>query len=285
MWTKTVLAHGTVEHSSANTWIDFWTLDPALILMLILGICYYRGSAIYRRSKASFLSVPNRISFWAGILTIILALCSPLDYWAAGSFASHMIQHLLLSMLAAPLIYFGKPMAPILKGIPWKRERDMLVGILRSSAYRKIKGLFKKLFFLSALYFLIFWLWHNPSLYNLALNNLFWHWVEHAMFFWSAFFFWGAIFNKSFGLLKLPILVFALIQNSVLSALLSFSDSQLYKFAYHNTIFSNDPVQDQKWGGLLMWGFGSMMYWIAFSWVFVQLAKQSKGLVPQHSPE
>ncbi|PCI29131.1 MAG: hypothetical protein COB67_04765 [SAR324 cluster bacterium] len=282
MLINTVYAHGVLEYSSEDSWWEYWSFDPSLLVILVITILYFRGLQLYQKSGTQLIRTWRVASFCLGGLTCFTALSSPLDFWADYSFSAHMAQHLLLSMVAVPLLLLGLPWIPLLKGLPRGVLRDTSLSVIQSKPYRFVKNLIQRPGFAFCVYCLAFWLWHWPVLYDLALENTFWHWVEHGTFFWSAVFFWGDLIGvlprkkPLANPIKLIWLVLAIIQNSALSALIIYSEGGLYGYQEDKGLLGMSLVQDQITGGLLMWGVGSMMYWGVFSWIFFQMAHQER---------
>src|SRR6266704_3176464 len=99
-----------------------WNLDPWLLFpALVIGLLYARGwRRLYKRAPDRF-GFPHLVSFYAGLTAVLFALISPLDTFAGWLLTVHMIQHLLLMMVAPPLILYGSPYLPLLAGMP-RRE-------------------------------------------------------------------------------------------------------------------------------------------------------------------
>ncbi len=72
----------------------------------------------------------NSCAFMAGLDLIFVALASPLDAWAARSLLGHMTQHLILMIVAPPLIWLGAPLAPLLRGLPRPLAQILTVSVL-----------------------------------------------------------------------------------------------------------------------------------------------------------
>jgi putative membrane protein len=97
--------------------LDHWSFDPFMIIAIVLVVWHEIGLA---RLKAR--SRPDRtrqrrlrsIWFYAGLAVLLIAVQSPIDYWADDYFFVHMIQHLLLMFAAPTLIVAGAPWQPLL---------------------------------------------------------------------------------------------------------------------------------------------------------------------------
>ena len=96
-----------------------WTFDPWIItpLLLTAGI-YLRGWRELHRRLPRRYAVWRLIAFQGGLLTLFLALASPLHSLAELLLQFHMIQHLLLMMVIPPLLLLGAPVLPLLRGLP-----------------------------------------------------------------------------------------------------------------------------------------------------------------------
>src|SRR5258708_40276024 len=105
----------TITDAVFSSWeLNLWLLIPALVTALI----YVRGWRRLRRRAPHRLSFSNLTSFATGLVVILLSLTSPLDAFAGWLLTVHMIQHLLLMMVAPPLILYGAPYVPLLFGLP-----------------------------------------------------------------------------------------------------------------------------------------------------------------------
>src|SRR5262252_3249504 len=160
-----------------------WTFDPWLITPLSVAAgLYLRGWWRLHCQMPQRFGVWRLVSFQCGLGTLLLALASPLEALAAVLLQAHMTQHLVLMMLAPPLLVYGAPTLPLLRGLPhWVCKRGL--GLLL--AWRGLRWLARLL-----THPVIGWLafavstvaWHVPALYELALHSHFWHHVEHLLY-------------------------------------------------------------------------------------------------------
>ena len=121
--------------------------------------------------------------FYAGLGVLVLAIDSPVDAYADRLFWVHMVQHVLLTMVAPPLLLLGRPW-PELRPLP--RCRPAAVSPVRSTpAGRSRRRLAAFVLFNGVLL-----AWHIPVLYDSTLRNAGVHDLEHAMFFVTALLFW-----------------------------------------------------------------------------------------------
>jgi cytochrome c oxidase assembly factor CtaG len=136
------------------------------------------------------------LSFAAGLATILLALESPIDRWAQRLLWVHMLQHEMLTMVAAPLILLGSPMLAW-RGIPVETRRRMLRRLLSPAAVRvawhRVGRSGATLVVVWVSFVGDFAIWHVPALYDLALERQSVHDFEHILFLGTALLFWSQI--------------------------------------------------------------------------------------------
>ena len=167
-------------------------------------------------------------------MAIFLALASPIEPFASLLLQVHMVQHLLLMMVAPPLFWLGSPLFPMLRGLPEPIRTYWVAPVMRSRAIRRcFRGLTHPCIALP-LFVAATWLWHAPAFYEIALRSTGWHYLQHICFLGAALLFWYPVVRPypsrprwSLWLL-FPYLILADVQNTVLSALLTFSDRVLY---------------------------------------------------------
>src|SRR5262249_42259090 len=131
-------------------------------------------------------------AFLAGLAALVIAACSPLDPLGHRLLQAHMVQHLLLMVVAPPLLWLGAPIAPLLMGLP-RPTRRRVAGGLASGPVRALTRALADSRVSWALFAAAFWAWHVPALYDMALREDAWHHVEHACFLLTALVFWRPI--------------------------------------------------------------------------------------------
>src|SRR5262245_51307312 len=96
-----------------------WPLDPWLLFSLVLSaFLYWRGWRALRRRDPERWTAGKLCSFLGGLTAIYMALASPIEPFASLLLQVHMLQHLLLMMVAPPLLWLGAPLFPVLRGLP-----------------------------------------------------------------------------------------------------------------------------------------------------------------------
>ena len=257
-----------------------WDLRPGILLpLLLLATLHLVGwLRLRRRSDGRFANWWRLASYAGGIFALALALLSPLDVLSGQLFSIHMVQHLLLMMVAAPLLLLANPFPTFLWALP-DRMRSSAAGACRrilrwlaagspaSRAMRKISAPGTAW----VLYVLTFFAWHDGNAYSLALRLESVHRLEHLTFLGAAFLFWwhvtGAaprIHPKPAQWMRVGYVLAMIPPNMLLGVALSFAETPIYP--YYETVprlFGLSVMDDQVWGGLIMWIPGSMMYVIA----------------------
>ena len=170
-----------------------WHLEAVPILAaLIAGGLYLRGCLVL--GAASRPSRAQVAAFAAGLGAIVLALLSPLDDLAAQLQWAHMTQHLLLLLVAPPLLMLARPLSTALAGLP-AATRSRLDGVL---AGRLGTGGAPALSLLVAsLFTATMWTWHLPRLYDATLANHAVHDLEHSSFLAAGLLFWAFVAGRA----------------------------------------------------------------------------------------
>jgi cytochrome c oxidase assembly factor CtaG len=258
---------------------------PVLGAVLGAGVIYVAGwRALSRRTPQRF--GPRRLAaFLAGLGAIVLAVGSPLDALAGRLLQAHMTQHMLLMMVAPPLLWLGAPVAPMLLGIP-RRIRRAVAAELAAPSLRRITSLIAHPAVGWTSFAVAFWVWHTPWFYELALRSDAWHHVEHACLFTTAMMFWRPVIltwparSPWPRWTMIPYLLLADLQNTVLAAILTLSDRVIYP-AYAARLGTIAALEDQSVAGVIMWVPGSLVFLVAAVWVAVEiLAPPGRATLP-----
>src|ERR1700730_7278235 len=246
---------------------------PVLGTVLATGVIYVAGwRALSRRTPQRF--GPRRLAgVLGGLGAIVLAVGSPLDALAGRLLQPHMTQHMLLMMVAPPLLWLGAPVAPMLLGVPRRIRRVVATG-LAAPSLRRITSLIAHPAVGWTSFAVAFWVWHTPQLYELALRSDAWHHVEHACLFTTAMMFWRPVIlawparSPWPRWTMIPYLVLAELQNTALSAILTFSDRVIYR-AYETAprLWGVSALEDQSIAGAIMWVPGSLAFLLPLLWL------------------
>ena len=244
-----------------DAFLRSWPFEPWLLIGLCLAAgIYLRGWLALHRQNSQRWHAGQVCAFLGGLAVVYLALASPIEPFAALLLQVHMFQHLLLMMVAPPLYWLGAPMLPLLRGLPQPVRTYWIVPLLRS---RALRAFFSRLTHPAvALPILVAttWLWHAPGAYELALRSSGWHYLQHVCFLAAGLLFWYPVVRPfpahprwSLWLL-LPYLILADVQNTIFSALLTFSDHVLYPYYLQIPRLGRlTALEDQSAAGVLMW--------------------------------
>lgn len=263
-----------------------WRPDVPLVL-LALGAAYVSGWRRIRGRGYRHLAPRWRLAaYLGGLVAIGLALVSPLASLAHVLFAAHMVQHLLLIMVAAPLLLLGNPFPLTLWALPPGARRALGASLVRGGRLRAALRILTWMPVAGGLYTANLWGWHHPAAYEAALASPAVHDLEHLLFFGTAVLFWWPVVNAAPRLhrlvgglpygLRIAYLVLATGQNTLLGALLGLAERVLYpSYAAAPRLFGWTVLEDQALGGGIMWS-GGHMYLIAIL-VLVARALDSEG--------
>ena len=196
-----------------------------------------------------------------------MALASPLDTFSGFVLTAHMLQHMLLMMVAPPLILLGAPLIPIVRGLPRFAAREFAGPFLNWPLANRIGTALTNPVCALLLMGVASFAWHTPRLYELALGSSSWHEVEHACFFVASIIFWWPVVQPWPSRAQwprwamVPYLFLGDLQNTILSAILVFSDQVLYpSYAAIPRLFGFSALQDQAAAGAIMWVLGGFAY-------------------------
>lgn len=245
-----------------------WTFSPGVILVLLLTlILYWRGWRILRRTVPTRLPAWRFFAFLGGLIALWIAIASPLDAFSGFLLSAHMVQHLLLLSVAPPLILLGAPLLPLLRGLPGKIARDGLGPFLVWPGLRRVGHGVTQPVFCWMVMACTLCCWHIPAAFDLTLRSLGWHKAEHVCFLVAALLFWWPVvqpfpMRPHWPLWTMPVYLLAAdLLNTVISAILTFSDHILYKpYAEVPRLFGTTALGDQSCAGAIMWVPGSFFF-------------------------
>jgi cytochrome c oxidase assembly factor CtaG len=250
-------------------------LAPALVAAAL----YARGFTTLARRMPDRFGAARLVAFMAGIAILLLAASPLLDELSHALLQAHMTQHLMLMLVAPPLLWMGAPVAPMLLGLPRPLRRVVARALGTAPVRRLARALAHPALGWTA-FIVAFWSWHVPALYDLALRSEAWHHIEHASFFATALLFWRPVIRPWPSRVSwppwsmIPYLVLAELQNTTLAAILTFSDRVIYP-AYESLWrpWGLTALEDQSIAGVIMWVPGSIAFLLPLLWlVFTALA-------------
>ncbi|HEX6939394.1 MAG TPA: cytochrome c oxidase assembly protein [Longimicrobiales bacterium] len=268
-----LLAHDGAPVQPHDLW-GAWSLEPGVLLALALAAgCYVRGTrALWRRAGVGRgVRLWQATSFAGGMAALALALVTPLHALGEALFAAHMVQHLLLVLIVAPLLALSAPVPAALWALPSRARRALA---RRWRCAHRLRAAGRALTHPLAAWILAtvtLWAWHLPRAYDAAVRHDAIHSLEHASFLASALLFWWALvrpagtFRRARGAALLYLFA-AGVQGTMLGALLALASRPWY--AAHLTTtrpWGLSPLEDQHLGGAIMWMPAGVIYLVALA--------------------
>ena len=258
--------------TSFDQFMSSWSWDPlvAVVMGLLLGL--YLSGTLRLRSLGRFdrgLGWPRASAYFLAVFVVFIALSSPIDTFADALLTFHMVQHMLLILVAAPLLLLGRPMTVVFGALP---NRPLRL-ILTAGRVKAVLSFIGRPVVAWAIAAAVLWVWHLPALYNAAVQSYWLHSFQHFFFFASGILFWWPVINYPARMFPYPLrmvyVLAAAVQSSWLGAVLTLTDEGWYS-VYQNTTASwgLTPLDDQQLGGLIMWVPGGIIYLLALTVVF-----------------
>lgn len=255
-----------------------WNWQPSIVMGLVLAAWLYAGGVrtMWQRAGGGHgVTRRQALAYSGGLLALCVALVSPLDALGTALFSGHMVQHLVLILIAAPLLVLGKPLLPLLWTLPraWRRA---LGRSMRRPALRTGWHLIANPLVASVIHFSAVWIWHLPAFFQAALHNEIVHAVEHLSFLITALLWWWVVIESQaqrglgYGVSLLAIFA-ATVQSGVLGALLTFTDRPWYPaYGAAGVAWGLTPLEDQQLAGVVMWVPAGVVYLVAAVILFVR---------------
>ena len=264
-----VLAHGAGPAAPTFPGIlAQWEFDPLFVIpMMVIAWAYAAGVGRVRRRTPRSPFPRRRIGFfYGGIAVVVIAIASPVARYDTDLFAVHMIQHMLLISLAAPLIALGAPITLALRVASPQTRKAILLPILHSRIARAISWpVFTWAFLTGTL-----WITHFSPLFNEALENEWLHRGEHVWYLTAALLFWWPAVAADPGpwrlshVLRLLYVFLQMPQQSLLAN--TIYNAQNVIFPHYKSIeraWGPSPQMDQELAGVMMWVIGDLFFLVA----------------------
>jgi putative membrane protein len=249
-----------------------WSFDWTALLSVVVLVGLY--ALAWRRARRAERHPPPlwRLAlFAAGVLTILVALVSPLDSLGDQMMVMHMVQHMLLLDIAPILLILG------------------LTKVLLRPVTRRLQtierraGFFGHPVFAVIFYAGVLWLWHIPALYDQAQGNGAIHVCEHLTFFLAGSLYWWHVLSpirnrrRLAGLGPVAYMAGGKLLVGVLGVALAFAPTVLYSFYAHQpSYWGITPLEDQMMAGLVMALEQSIVMGIALVVLFMQMLNESE---------
>jgi putative membrane protein len=177
--------------------LDHWSVDPFLAIAIVVAIWHEIGLArLARQSGPDGTGQRRRRSllFYAGLAVLLIAVQSPIEYWAYDYFFVHMIQHLLLMFAAPTLVVAGAPWQPLLAALPGASGEAATRQVMTARWSRPLRaagGFMLRPWVSVTLFSVVMVFWHLPGPFDLAdRNQTVQIWLMHSTFFIAGVLFW-----------------------------------------------------------------------------------------------
>ena len=251
-----------------------WSLDPALVLVIATALLYLAGDT--RRIAPARLRAERRwrsVSFYSALALLAIALDSPLDALSAKLFWVHMVQHVVLLLVAPPLIIMARPWMRLWGPLPlgWRRPLARTLGTsVRTAWLRRLSRALGRPLPSFMLFCGVLLAWHVPALFNATLRSTALHALEHTLFLGTALMFWKQVINSPplrarLGAAERIVYVLgAMVVSWILAVVLAFAPHPLYATYAHEVSRPGNitALGDQQLAAGIMWVPGSITFLI-----------------------
>lgn len=264
-----------------------WAFDPPLVLVIDLAILYWVGARRTVTPERKRAAQRWRTGcFYASLAVLAIALASPIERLSADLFWVHMVQHVLLIVVAAPLFVVAAPWVRLWRCLPLDTRRWLARGFSKGRRTAALRALSRWLgspvpsFVAFAVVLLT---WHVPALFDATLKSTTLHAFEHTLFFLTAILFWKQVIPSAplharlMAPQRVVYLIAGMIVSWLLAVVLALAPHPLYSYYAH---LASRPggisaLADQQLAAGVMWVPGSVTFLIVL-FIYVH-----RWLVPQ----
>jgi putative membrane protein len=280
-YSATSFAHGTIAKDQ-NIWTA-WVYTPIITIPLIVVLLIYAAGLLHRYRLGKPIQYVRAIVFLLGMTFFYIALQSPLEPLSDHYFFNHQIEHLILRMFGPWLLILSMPMNVLIQGLPAWARRGILKPIIKNRVVYALYRLFTQPYLATFLFIATLYIWQIPVLHEQAILNQGLHDVMHASMIVTAFFFWWIISDPrrsaarcSYGI-RLFLLWAVTTFNSILGAIVTLTRTLIYQ-VYDQGIdaISMSAMEDQQYGGVILWVPGGMMGVLGTAVVFYLWVRDSR---------
>ncbi len=272
----------------AQVVLQSWSAPVAVNATLCLAALFYaRGWIRLRIASNRQFPVWQLAAFLAGVVAVWIAIASPLAALDDVSLTVHMVQHLLLTAVAPPLLLLGAPELPLLRGLPQPLVRGVVSPFLRLSLTKQFGHLISNPVICWLVLTLALIGWHIPAAFELALRWDWLHKLEHASFLGAGLMFWWPVVQPwpstpRWPAWTIPLYLFtATLPCDALSGFLSFCDRVVYPpYISAPGVFGLSPLEDQECAAALMWVAVTIIFLVPAVLITLKILSPSKSELP-----
>jgi cytochrome c oxidase assembly factor CtaG len=245
-----------------STAIRSWGFDGLVAgLVVVVGTLYWMSLRSIKNRNRRWPTM-RTLSFFGGLIVVILATQSFIGVYDTTLFSIHVVQHVMLAMVAPLLLVAGAPVTLAIQAA----DRHLQVGIVSFMRSRTVTFLTRPLF-AWVLYAAIMFAYYFSPIYDLSLRNDFAHEVVHVVFlFVGSLFFWSVIgVDQGPNAVSYPARILALLAAMPFHAFLGvaiLSSSDILGGDFYRKLdrdWGPSLVADQQAGGVLMWVCGGIV--------------------------
>lgn len=242
--------------------ITQWTFDPVAALLIAATAFAYIVGVRRLAARDRRWSPARSASMAAGLLTLVLATQSGLAAYDTVLFSAHVVQHVLLGVVAPFFIALSAPVTLALQAA----HRATQVNLARALHHRGIRLLSHPLVVFALFAFSLFALYFTP-IYELSLRNEVVHaWIHlhfvvvGSLFFWVAIGLDPAAYRIPYGA-RLVLVLLTVPFHAFLGVALMSATTPLAAAYYAEQPRQGQPpvLEDQRTGGGLMWTVGDLV--------------------------
>lgn len=261
-------AHSGQPLSPNNLWAA-WNLEPSLLIPLALSVLIYAWgmSRVWRRAGAGRgIGVRQLAMFSGAILAMLAALTGPLDALSGVLFSAHMVQHLILILVAAPLLVLSDFPLALLWALPRDWAQALAYRLNQSPVLSRAWPILSTPVSAWLWFAIALWGWHASALFQAAVQDERIHAFEHLALLLTAILLWWVLFKQTgprrvrYGM-AVPYLFATALQSGILGALMTFTTEPWY--SYYTPLvkaWGLTALQDQQLAGLIMWMPGGTVF-------------------------
>ncbi len=269
-----------------------WSFDPFLIVAVVIVGWHeigLRRLAMRSRPERTRQRRLRSLWFYGGLAVLLVAVESPLDYWADDYFFVHMIQHLLLMFAAPTLVVAGAPWQPLLAALPARFRRSATRSALAGSWSRPLRAVREAIdgpWAAVIVFNVVMITWHLPALFDLAQRSQVVHiWLMHASFFAAGVWFWIQFIPSPPLRRRTPLLsrLAALVITNVVMWFLAmslsiFTQTSWYSGYSHVPGVTLPPFADQQIGAAILWVCGDLWCFPTVAFIIMRVAADEGGV-------
>jgi cytochrome c oxidase assembly factor CtaG len=257
-----------------------WVSMVITLALIAVGAVYALGWGGLRRAFPNVIDVRRLAAFMTGLFVVWVAVASPLAALDHRFLTAHMMQHLVLMTIAAPLLLVGAPLITVLHGLPW-HTAPRLLALLRNSQSQRLSSTVGHPAFCWFAGTAAVIAWHVPALFDAGMQSENWHAVEQASFLAAGLLFWWPVIVPWPSIARwsqwsAPLYLFlATLPCDALSAFLTFCNRVVYPHYQSAHAVTRSALGDQEIAGTMMW------IWVTFAYLAPAAAITIRALSPQ----